>query len=276
MSIQAMAECWGPNLPVENDRHLSASTVRLVALAVADVVNDAHDNEFYGSVTKLAAKVGLSRETVGLVMGHLCDTNVLAVVSPRPGGTTKYRWLGVTDVPSGGDGTVVRYLTEHPSGVTEPSVTNPIEPNRETNRPTQRAAAPLVVSHFGPESTEPDKREPAASRLLVDYFELQWGPVRSRNMVYGMYAVVPHRIAAYKWLNSNFFRPANGKPLALAEMKGYVDRFMDKVGNGDIVPRPEYSIWQSFVANVSKLTPDGSYTDDDDGYESFPAWNAEG
>lgn len=114
MSIAAMTQCWGANFPVKA-KGVSAAVVRLVALSVADVVNDANDNEFYGSVKRLAAKVALSRETVGLAMKHLVDVGVLEHLEDRPGGTTRYRWHGVTELPSplsersvGGDGTARR------------------------------------------------------------------------------------------------------------------------------------------------------------------------
>lgn len=111
MSIVAMSHCWGENFPVKA-KGVSSAAVRLVALSIADVVNDANDNEFYGSVTRLAAKVTLSRETVGLVLKHLVEAGVLDQLEERPGGTTRYRWNGVPEIPSpltdgpdGGDGT---------------------------------------------------------------------------------------------------------------------------------------------------------------------------
>jgi hypothetical protein len=111
MSIVAMSHCWGENFPVKA-KGVSSAAVRLVALSIADVVNDANDNEFYGSMTRLAAKVTLSRETVGLVLKHLVEAGVLDQLEERPGGTTRYRWNGVPEIPSpltdgpdGGDGT---------------------------------------------------------------------------------------------------------------------------------------------------------------------------
>lgn len=99
MSIVAMSHCWGENFPVKA-KGVSSAAVRLVALSIADVVNDANDNEFYGSVTRLAAKVTLSRETVGLVLKHLVEAGVLDQLEERPGGTTRYRWNGVPEIPS--------------------------------------------------------------------------------------------------------------------------------------------------------------------------------
>jgi hypothetical protein len=56
--------------------------------------------------------VTLSRETVGLVLKHLVEAGVLDQLEERPGGTTRYRWNGVPEIPSpltdgpdGGDGT---------------------------------------------------------------------------------------------------------------------------------------------------------------------------
>ncbi len=96
MSIEAMTACWGPLFPVEADK-ISPQTVRLVALAIADVVNDMHDNRFYARRKTLAEKVGCHPDTVGDVMQHLVAGKVLERLKSDPGRPVEYRWtLGVT------------------------------------------------------------------------------------------------------------------------------------------------------------------------------------
>ena len=63
--------------------------VTFVALAMADVVNDMNENEFFGSLTKVATKCGVHRDTVRRVINHLVDVAVLEVVQERAGRTTR-------------------------------------------------------------------------------------------------------------------------------------------------------------------------------------------
>ena len=87
MSIQAMASCWGTDFPCEADG-VAASTVRLVGLAIADVVNDLHHNEFFGSTVNIARKCGVHRNTVTFSLQHFARVGVLKVVRDRPGHPT--------------------------------------------------------------------------------------------------------------------------------------------------------------------------------------------
>lgn len=90
MSVEAMAACWG-DFPVDVDG-VSPTCVRVVALAIADVVNDLHGNELWASFDTIAAKVGVHRDRVRLVVRHLCAHGVLVKLEDRPGRTTRYRW----------------------------------------------------------------------------------------------------------------------------------------------------------------------------------------
>jgi hypothetical protein len=238
-----------------NELGLRPATIRLVALAVADVVNDAHDNEFYGSVTKLAAKVGLSRQCVGQVLKHLCDAGVLSQLEERPGGTTKYRWVGVTTTLSGSypqpDNHADRYLTTTLSGGDNHVVTNPIEPKSE---PKKTLPAAPEMSHFGSDGTEKEEKSgPAPSRVVVDHFELRWSQVVNRHKEYWSFPVVPLRAAAYTWVNSNYFRHKSLPPRPVSQVVALVDSFMQMVDTDQITPKKGYSIWQTFVANIAKL-----------------------
>ncbi len=92
MSIDAMRTCWGPDFPAEAKK-IRPQTVRLVALAVADVVNDMHDNRFYASRKTLAKKIGCHPDTVGDVMRHLVQAGAMERIKSDPGRPVEYRWL---------------------------------------------------------------------------------------------------------------------------------------------------------------------------------------
>jgi len=168
MSIVAMSHCWGENFPVKA-KGVSSAAVRLVALSIADVVNDANDNEFYGSVTRLAAKVTLSRETVGLVLKHLVEAGVLDQLEERPGGTTRYRWNGVPEIPSpltdgpdGGDGT-----SRRDTKTTQPSQGSSLRSEKLDHRVAREYWLWYVAEHPGlrPTIVFPALRK-VASKLL--------------------------------------------------------------------------------------------------------------
>jgi hypothetical protein len=124
VSIQAMSACWGPDFPVRAEG-LSSHAVRVVALAVADVVNDMHGHEFYAARKKLAEKVGMDRDTVGDVLKHLVEAGVLSVVELSPGKPVRYRWnIGTYGDP--------------PQGVRSSTVGGAVtSPHRNTNRNTR-------------------------------------------------------------------------------------------------------------------------------------------
>ena len=94
-----MSACWGPDFPARAEG-ISPQTVRLVALAVADVVNDAHDYRFFAARKKVAAKVGCDPDTVGDVFRHLVDSGVMRVVRCDPGRPVEYQWTMVPGVRS--------------------------------------------------------------------------------------------------------------------------------------------------------------------------------
>lgn len=68
----------------------------LVHLAIADVVNDAHDNEFWMSTYKLATKAKVSRSTVTATLSEMVRDQLLHILAA--GGTTRepsrYRFIG--------------------------------------------------------------------------------------------------------------------------------------------------------------------------------------
>jgi len=70
----------------------------LVALAIADVVNDANGNEFWMSTSNLAAKARVSRQTVMTALAQMVNDEVLTVVRSGAASRTPtlYRFTSAT------------------------------------------------------------------------------------------------------------------------------------------------------------------------------------
>lgn len=171
MSIAAMTTCWSAEFPVDGSK-AAPSTVRLVALAVADVVNDAHRNEFFGSAGNIAVKAGVSRDTVRVVFRHLEAVGVLAVVKERPGEPTVYRWVYRDSV--GSTGAVSRDPAGESAGdPTGESATNSIATQAERNTPAN-AGAPEALMLVEPERT-PGQRANAIQKAMFSAVEARTG-----------------------------------------------------------------------------------------------------
>lgn len=86
MSADAIASIWG-------DSPLSAPQ-KVVALAIAEVVNDAHDHMFWMHPGKLAKKVDMSPGRVRHRLAELVDLGFLTVIEQGGGRgkTTTYQW----------------------------------------------------------------------------------------------------------------------------------------------------------------------------------------
>jgi hypothetical protein len=96
----------------------------LVHLAIADVVNDIHENEFWMSTATLAAKAKVSRSTVTATLRDMSDRGLLVLL--QAGGASRkpsrYRFTSaLTDSTS----------AIWPSGLDRSPVTIPIEPNEK-------------------------------------------------------------------------------------------------------------------------------------------------
>lgn len=134
MSAEAQGQCWG-NL----DGLTPAQCV--VLLAVADVVNDAHDNRFYMRSKALAAKVGMHPRNVRHRLAELVDLGWVAVIDAPPGAPVEYRWMGVgrQDPPGGREdpGVGSTRPTPHHSSITQPN-------SMETQPPDGGDSAPPV------------------------------------------------------------------------------------------------------------------------------------
>ncbi len=72
-----------------------AGAALLVHLAVADVVNDQHDNEFWMTTTNLAEKARCGRSSTVAALKTMCDLGLLEVieVGGGRGKPTRYRFL---------------------------------------------------------------------------------------------------------------------------------------------------------------------------------------
>lgn len=65
----------------------------IVHLAIADVVNDAHDNEFWMRASNLATKARVHRDTARVALRKMEDLGLIETVELVSGGPTKYRFL---------------------------------------------------------------------------------------------------------------------------------------------------------------------------------------
>lgn len=98
MSLDAIRQCWREDFPLEgcrvgqDEREVRDQIVLLVALAVADTVNDGHDYEFFASIAWLAAKARVSEKRVTAVLAHLVRRGVLTVVQRKHRQPVRYRW----------------------------------------------------------------------------------------------------------------------------------------------------------------------------------------
>lgn len=150
MSAEALSSCWGPEFPPPPSG-VGAAPYRLVALAVADIVNDMHHNRFYGSLGRLADKTGVARDTVRRVMAALVESGVIEVERECEGAPTVYRWLwfrprGETATPPrGGTATPLAAAPRPPRGGT---ATNSIELNDELNTSAHPADARARFDEF--------------------------------------------------------------------------------------------------------------------------------
>lgn len=61
-------------------------------LAVADTVNDTHNNELWASAPTLAGKARISERSVRYGLSKMVDDGLLVRVAERPGSTTLYRF----------------------------------------------------------------------------------------------------------------------------------------------------------------------------------------
>jgi hypothetical protein len=113
-----MSHCWGRDFPTQGCPKVHPSTVRTIGLAIADIVNDLHDNLFFAALSTLAGKVELHRETCRKVIRYFCEVGVLEVVKlPHPGsgdpGVYRWIWRPPVDNAESPRGGRERFATSH-------------------------------------------------------------------------------------------------------------------------------------------------------------------
>lgn len=271
MSVSAMTDCWGPQFPVESsDIPVSPSTVRLVALAIADTVNDAHGYEFYGSQTGLARKCGVTRETVRLVLQHLQSAEVIRVTNKRPGTTTVYTWCYLPEPsgmpePSGRGG--ARTIWQ---GVPEPSGTNPIETNLtepkttrlrrgHTKCDTSREAVEVDFGADPDKAHRTPKRKPSAE--VIHEMNLRWPAVVVSHPEYRNYKV-SDAVAFAVYLNKVFFSPQAKTPMSTQAVVAIVHRFLDDLRRGEFALKENQPVWMAFTRRWHKYSSTETVRDD--------------
>jgi DNA-binding MarR family transcriptional regulator len=65
----------------------------LVLIAIADIVNDANDNEFWMSLENLSKKTRMARSTVAEAMKEIEESGWIERVESAPGKTIRYRFV---------------------------------------------------------------------------------------------------------------------------------------------------------------------------------------
>lgn len=88
MSIEAMTDCW----KLSPFRHSRSHAKFVVHLAIADVVNDVHGNQFWMERDELAVKAFSSLRTVAEVLHELSTTGWMAVLEAGGGRGHTTRW----------------------------------------------------------------------------------------------------------------------------------------------------------------------------------------
>lgn len=155
MSVKAMGQAWGQveGLPPRQF---------IVLLAIADVVNDAHDNLFWMPSANLAKKAGASRATAAAALSAFVEKGWLDVVTPTDGHRpTEYRWtLGSDSVQN-----LDTSEASNPGQPDPPEVSNPCDGSVQTSEPS-----PITNPR------EPNEEQPNAALALVsaDPFDAMW------------------------------------------------------------------------------------------------------
>lgn len=157
----------------------------LLHLAVADVVNDAHDNEFWMSHGSLAEKVGCRRATVSEWFTEAVGLGLVQLVTDnsRAGRPNRYRVVltaGCTPTGQGCTPTGQGVYASRTGGVRPPDTelkgTKPTQPEPVTSTDAPRAATTTVVAAWA-EATgrDPGRVKPNAKRTAAVTARLKEG-----------------------------------------------------------------------------------------------------
>lgn len=144
-------------------------TAMVVHLAIADVVNDTHGNQFWMSNATLAEKVGMTRESVNRILRRMVDDGHLRVVYAEHGKTVIYEMVmkePVTQDHTSDDGGV----TQDHRGC-DPSVTGGvIQASHKTNRTQEEPKLTLI----SPDGEREDLSTKSRSDRLAELFDEFW------------------------------------------------------------------------------------------------------
>jgi hypothetical protein len=91
VSVEAITAVLHEEFPAPT-AGVSRPSYMLVALIVANTVNDLNDNRFYAALGNVARKANINRDTVRRCVSALVEAGVLTVLDDRAGSPTEYRW----------------------------------------------------------------------------------------------------------------------------------------------------------------------------------------
>lgn len=134
------------------------------------------------------------------------------------------------------------------------------ERTREIGKATYRKAVQLPPDMGSDPDRKPVERKIAPSREIVNMFLTEWRDVTNYRRELSHVPVIPHRVAAYQWLNSQYFKPDVGEPKTVEEVGILIASFMNKVRYGDISPKSNMTAWQCFIYNIKKCQPEEGHS----------------
>lgn len=253
MSVQATVWVW-------HNAVTESSGQRLVLLALADAAGGDEDDPriCWPSIERISKMTAIGYSTVKLHLDRLEQMGAISKVERRRRkngnlGTWVYTVNFTTADGSAVVSSGVSLPRADPSALVQSRPIGPHEPSIQEPLLQPRTAAPLLDSFGGDGTEKSEVREMAPSRQIVGLFMDEWHKVVMTRNDYAMIPRLPHKIAAYKWLNDQFFKPSTGDPRTVEQVSQLVLSFMQKVRYDEITPKQGYSAWQCFIANISKL-----------------------
>lgn len=128
------------------------------------------------------------------------------------------------------------------------------ERTREEGKATYRRAVQLPPDMGSDPDRRPVESKLTPSREIVNIFLTEWSALVPDNPNLFNVQVIPHRVAAYKWLNTQYFKPEIGEPKDVDYVAHLVHNFMRMIKYRDIEPKPGMTAWQCFIYNIKKLS----------------------
>lgn len=193
-------------------RHSPYKGSRLIVhLAIGDVVNDAHDNEFWMSVTKLATKCRLGRSAVIAALAELVADDFLEVLSEGGGRgrVTRYRFLMPETARSVDGLETARFTPETARSESETArstKTTPITRTKETKENGNADAMFVAKSVF--DAKEPKPAQPFVAVVKIAQRLLDAG--HDRDAIVSAMLEVP--TISVGWVEAKLNGRTNGKP----------------------------------------------------------------